>query len=90
MSMNSEPLLCETLRTQAEAMRLMANVMDALAIANAGGNNSDLLKSSDVQKAINCSASKACAIIRAHGIGTGKMGRIERGKLMQLQCEGKL
>lgn len=88
--MNSEPLLCEALRAQAESMRIMANIMDALAIANAGGKDSDLLKSSQVQKVLNCGASKACAIIRAHGIGKGKMGRIERGKLMQLQRDGEI
>lgn len=90
MSVDSEPLLCQTLRAQANAMRQLANIMDTLAIVNAGGKDNDLLRSSDVQKILNCGASKASGIIRAHGSGKGKMGRIERGRLMQLQREGKI
>lgn len=90
MSVESEPLLCEALRAQANAMRQMANIMDTLAIANAGGKDSDLLKSSDVQRILNCGASKASGIIRVHGTGKGKMGRIERGLLLTLQREGEL
>lgn len=83
-------LMTDTLRAQAAALRHQANLLDALAMAHAGGVDSDLLKSSDVQELLQCGRSKACEIIRAHGTGGGRMGRIERGKLMQLQRDGKL
>jgi len=80
----------QVLKATSTALRELANLIDALSLANAGGNESDLLKPSDVQKLLNCGESKAREIVRSHGIGKGKMGRIERGVLMQLQREGKL
>jgi hypothetical protein len=89
-SVAAEPLLCQALRAQAAALRTQADLLESLAMANASGDNSDLLKSSDVQKLLNCGPTKACEILRAHGFGSGKMARIERGLLMQLQRDGKL
>lgn len=85
-----DPLLSQALHIVSTALREVANLADAIAMANSYGGNADLLKPSDVQKLMHCSESKARQIVRAHGIGKGKMGRIERGTLMQLQREGKL
>ena len=89
-SINREPLNSHVLKATSTALRELANLIDALALANTGGYDSDLLKPSDVQRLLNCGESKAREIVRAHGIGKGKMGRIERGILMQLQRDGKL
>jgi hypothetical protein len=89
-SIKAEPLVVQALRAASESLRQQANLLDALALANASGNNADLLKPSAVQRLINCGESKARQIVRAHGIGQGKMGRIERGVLMELQRSGKL
>lgn len=48
-----EPLNSQVLRATSTALRELANLIDALALANAGGNESDLLKPSDVQKLLN-------------------------------------
>lgn len=85
-----DPLLSQALRFVGTTLRELANLADAIAMANSFGGNADQLKPSDVQKLLHCSESKARQIVRAHGTGKGKMGRIERGVLMQLQREGKL
>lgn len=85
-----ESLNAQMLRALAESMRNMAQLTDALALANAGGNDADLLKSVDIMRILKCSNSKACGILRAHGQGSGKMARITRGRLMQLQREGRV
>ena len=85
-----ESLNAQMLRAMAESMRNMAELADALAIANAGGGDADLLKSADIMRILKCSNSKACGILRAHGQGSGKMARITRGRLIQLQREGRI
>ncbi len=85
-----ESLTAQAMRKMAESLRLQAEVVDALALAIVGGSDSDMLRSIDVQRVLNCGPSKACAIIRTFGTGGGKMGRITRGRLMELQREGRL
>lgn len=89
-AVESESLTAQTLKAVSDSLRQLANLVDALATANATGSSSDMLKPSDVQRLINCGESKARQIVRAHGIGHGKMGRIERGVLMDLQRRGEL
>lgn len=86
----STSLLTQALRRQADIMRQQADVLEALAVANEGGSDADDLKPSDVARVLNCGATKAREIVRVYGTGSGKMGRIQRGYLLQLQREGKL
>lgn len=87
---SDEPQLTQALRAVGETLRAAANLVDAIAMSNEVGGNNDLLKPSDVARLLRCGESKARQIVRAHGTGQGKMGRIERGRLMQLQREGRL
>jgi hypothetical protein len=75
---------------QAEAMRQAAAALEALALASADGSDSDMLKPSDVARKLNCGATKAREIVKAFGMCSGKMGRIQRGTLMQLVREGRI
>ena len=88
--MNNEPIQSQMLKALAESLRLQASLADILALACQGGNSTDMLKPSDVARLINCGATKSREIIRLHGVGTGKMGRIRRDTLLQLQLSGKL
>jgi hypothetical protein len=71
-------------------MHELGRLMDALATANDGGCEGDLLKAADVQRILHVSSSMACAILRVHGDGNGRLARITRGKLMQLHRDGQL
>ncbi len=85
-----ESLNAQMLHALADSMRIQAELIDALALAVSGGDDADQLRAADVRRIINCGASKACEIIRTYGTGSGKMGRISRGRLMQLHREGRL
>lgn len=84
------PMLSEAFQAMGTTLRALANLADALAMANACGNDSDMLRISDVQSVLNCKQTKAYEVVRKYGTGTGKMRRIERGKLIQLQRDGLL
>jgi hypothetical protein len=85
-----ETTITTALRAQADALRVQANILEALALASAGGKDNDLLKASEIQELLHCGRTKACEILRAHGTGAGRMARIDRGKLMDLQRKGQL
>ncbi len=85
-----ESLVSQTLRATANAMHEMGRLMDALATANDGGSDGDLLSSADIQRLLGVSPTTACAILRVHGDGARRLARITRGKLMQLHRDGQL
>ena len=90
MNTAKEPLQSQMLKALADSLRLQAALAETLALACQGGDGSDMLKPSDVATLLNCGATKARGIVRAHGVGTGKMGRIRRDVLLQKQLSNEL
>jgi len=82
--------LGDVLKLLAESMRQQADALELLAMAHRDEDSHELLGNAGVQAAIGCGVSKASEILRRYGEGSGKMRRIERGRLIQLWHGGYL